>query len=156
MTFDPHSITQDELHRLRAAAEDAWGDDTRQDKFQGHPQPSHGQCYVTSQWLTTRLGGHVGVKDGHYFWVSSDKEYVIDLTGDQFAQSPKDLQYENSKLDAEDEGWHPHPDHLKWNPGPILYKRANHSLYSGFRIKDTPANARAKKFALRADSAYDA
>jgi hypothetical protein len=145
--FDPDSISQSELHRLRDAAEKAWDDDTRPEKFQGHPQPSHGQCYVTSAWLVKRLGGHIGVKDGHFFWVSPDKAYVIDLT--------KDTRFEGAKLDSEDSGWYPTPDQRKWSPGPILYKTSKHPLFAGMRIKETPHNKRAEKFAQRADQAYD-
>jgi hypothetical protein len=88
MDWNPESLTQEKLNTYRAAAEQAWGDDTRHERYIGHPQPSAGQCYVTSRWLTTKLGGSVGSKDGHYVWVSPDKQYVVDLTGDQFAYEP--------------------------------------------------------------------
>src|ERR1035438_7353448 len=89
MDFDPDTITQEKLHELRTAAEHAWSDETRHPDSQGHPQPSAGQCYVTSRWLQGKLGGgHIGVKQGHYFWVSPDKNYIIDLTGDQDAYGP--------------------------------------------------------------------
>jgi hypothetical protein len=153
--FDPHSITQDQLHELRSAAESAWSDDTRHPDYQGHPQPSAGQCYVTSRWLTKKLGGTVGVKNGHYFWVSPDKQYVIDLTGDQFAYSPHDMRYHGVKLDQDDTGWTPTEDQTKFGPGPIVYNRADHPLYKGFRVKTFKTeNPRVKTFAERADAAY--
>jgi hypothetical protein len=155
--FDPSSITQDQLHGLRDAAEQAWGDDTRHPDYAGHPQPSAGQCYVTSRWLTGKLGGTVGVKSGHYFWVSPDKKYVIDLTGDQFAYSPSDLKYNGIKLDADDEeGWEPTEDQKKHRPGPILFKKSDHPLYKGYRVKSFKTeNPRVKLFRQRADEAYD-
>jgi hypothetical protein len=153
--FDPHSISQDQLHELRNAAESAWGDDTRHPDYEGHPQPSAGQCYVTSRWLTKKLGGQVGVKNGHYFWVSPDRKYVIDLTGDQFSYSPEDLRYRGAKLDADDEGWTPTEDQTQYRPGPILYKLATHPLFHGFRIKTFKTeNPRVKRFQERADQAY--
>src|SRR5687768_13831114 len=101
--WSPEHISQDELHHLRAAAESAWGDDTRNEKYVGNPQPSAGQCYVTSHWLTSKLGGYVGMKDGHYFWVSPDKTHIVDLTGDQFAYSPADMRWHGMKADEDDE-----------------------------------------------------
>lgn len=156
MEWDPQTINQTDLHRLRDAAESAWGDDTRHPQFQGHPQPSAGQCFVTSRWLTKKLGGHVGVKKGHYFWVSPDKRYVIDLTGDQFAYPPEDLRYEGVKFDPEDEGWIPTEDQRKWRSGPIVFNQSSHPLYQGFRIKDYKTESpRVKLFAQRADEAYE-
>lgn len=35
-----------------------------------------------AHWLVSRLGGHVGVKRGHYVWLSPDETYRIDLTGE--------------------------------------------------------------------------
>ncbi len=137
-TFDPDTITQDKLHELRKAAEDAWGDDTRHPDFVGHPEPSAGQCYVTSRWLADRLGGHVGTKAGHYFWVSPDKQYVIDLTGDQYAYKPTDPRVAGQPLDAEDEPWQLQKDHDKHRPGPIMYVPADHPVYKDFRIKSDP------------------
>jgi hypothetical protein len=131
----PDDVTQEDLHRFRAAAESAWGDDTRHKNFAGHANPAAGQCYVTSKWLTTHLGGHVGLKAGHYFWVSPDRSHVIDLTGDQFSNPPEDPRLTGIKLDSEDEGWYPTEEQLKWRPGPIMYKRANHPLFDGFKIK---------------------
>lgn len=154
--FDPADITQEELHRLRSAAEQGWGDDTRHPSFIGHPDPSAGQCYVTSRWLTTKLGGHVGSKDGHYFWVSPDKSHVVDLTGDQFSYKPQDLSYRGVKLDEEDEGWEPTEDQKKWRPGPILFKRSDHPLFKGLRVKSFATESpRVKAFAERANEAYD-
>ncbi len=154
--FDPSSIDQQQLHALRNAAEKAWGDDTRHPNYQGHPQPSVGQCYVTSRWMTSKLGGHVGVKGGHYFWVSPDKKYVIDLTGDQFAYEPEDPKYHGIRLDEDDPGWEPTEDQKKHRPGPIMYKKSDHPLYKGFRVKEFKTeNPRVKAFKERADEAYD-
>jgi hypothetical protein len=154
--FDPHSISQDDLHRYRQAAETAWGDDTRHPDYVGHPEPSAGQCYVTARWLTTKLGGHVGSKSGHFFWVSPDKQYVIDLTGDQFSYAPADMRYHGIKLDEEDEGWTPTEDQKKWRPGPILFKQASHPLFEGFRVKEYKSeNPRVRTFRQRADAALD-
>lgn len=153
--FDPSSISQQALHGLRSAAEQAWGDDTRNPNFIGHPQPSSGQCYVTSRWLTTKLGGHVGIKGGHYFWVSPDKKYIIDLTGDQFSYAPNDLKYHGIKLDRNDPGWEPTEDQKRFRPGPILYKKADHPLYKGFRIKNSEEdNPRVAVFNQKANEAY--
>lgn len=152
--WSPDDITQDDLHRYRTAAEQAWGDDTRHENYVGAPQPSAGQCYVTSRWLQAKLGGHIGVKDGHYFWVSPDKQYVVDLTGDQFAYKPADLRWHGLKLDDEDTGWVPTEDQKAHRPGPIMYKRADHPLYKGFRVKTFKTeNPRAKLFRERADHA---
>jgi hypothetical protein len=150
------SPTQEDLHRYREAAESAWGDDTRHPNYVGHPQPSAGQCYVTSRWLTTHLGGHVGLKKGHYFWVSPDKTHAVDLTGDQFAYEPEDAAKTGMKLDSEDEGWYPTEDQQRWRPGPVLYKRTDHPLFKGFRIKSFKTEApRVRKFIDRADSALE-
>lgn len=154
--WSPHDLDQDELHRLRAAAEQAWGDDTRHPDYEGHPQPSAGQCYITSRWLKGRLGGHVGSKNGHYFWVSPTKSHVLDLTGDQFSSAPADLRWHGVKLDENDEGWLPTEEQHNWQPGPIVYASADHPLYQGFRVKDYKTeNPRVQTFAQRADEAYD-
>lgn len=154
--FNPSDITQDDLHRFRTAAEQAWADDTRHENFIGHPQPSAGQCYVTSRWLTTKLGGHVGVKGGHYVWISPDKKYAVDLTGDQFAYPPEDLRNRGIRLSEDDSGWEPTEDHGKWRPGPILYKSMDHPLFKGMRIKEFKTeNPRVKRFQQRADEAYE-
>ena len=152
--FDPASISQDELHRLRAAAEAAWGDDTRSPSYEGHPLPAMGQCHVTASWLVKKLGGHVGFKAGHYFWVSPDKQYVIDLTGDQFVYTPHDLKWHGIKLDEDDSGWEPTEDHKKWRSGPVMFKHANHPLFRDFRVKSPRKDARTKVFQQRADQAY--
>ncbi len=73
--WNPKIIEQGELHGLRLAAERAWGADTKQSAYRNH-------CYNTSRWLQTRLGGQVGMKDGHFVWLSPDSKYAIDLTGD--------------------------------------------------------------------------
>lgn len=152
----PDDVTQEDLHRYRAAAEQAWGDDTRHPSFRGSPQPSAGQCYVTSRWLTTHLGGQVGTKAGHYFWVSPDRSHVIDLTGDQFAYKPADLKWIGMKLDEEDPGWEPTEDQKAHRPGPVLYKRADHPIFKGFRIKEFKTEApRVRTFIDRADQALD-
>ena len=154
--FDPSSINQQQLHRLRNAAEQAWGDDTRHPHYEGHPQPSAGQCLVTSRWMTSKLGGHVGVKNGHYFWVSPDKKYVVDLTGDQFAYGPSDLKYHGVRLDEDDPGWEPTDDQKKHRPGPIMYKKSDHPDYKDFRVKEYKTeNPRVQAFKERADEAYD-
>jgi hypothetical protein len=155
-SFDPHSISQDDLHRYREAAEQAWSDETRHPNMQGHPEKSAGQCYVTSRWLTQHLGGTVGLKQGHYFWVSPDRKYVIDLTGDQFHYSPEDLRYRGIRLDDEDPGWEPTPEQASWRPGPIMYKSATHPLFKGFRVKEFKTEApRVKLFAQRANAALE-
>lgn len=154
--FDPNDITQDDLHKLRSAAEGAWADDTRHPSFVGHPHPSAGQCYVTSRWMTTKLGGHVGVKSGHYFWVSPDKRYIVDLTGDQFTYPPADPRLEGIRLDEEDTGHVISDDHKTYRPGPVLYNRADHPLYKGFRVKEFKTETpRVKLFNQRADAAYE-
>lgn len=152
--FDPDSITQAQLHDMRTAAEQAWGDDTRHPNYVGHPQPSAGQCYVTSRWMADKLGGHVGTKSGHYFWVSPDKSHVIDLTGDQFGYPPHNMEALGVKLDEEDPGWEPTEDQKTWRPGPILYKRADHPLFKGFRVKTFKTeNPRVSLFKERANRA---
>src|SRR4051812_7311022 len=135
MDWNPESLTQEKLNAYRAAAEQAWGDDTRHERYIGHPQPGAGQCYVTSRWLTTKLGGSVGSKDGHYVWVSPDKQYVVDLTGDQFAYEPQHPTAEGLQLDAEDEPWEFPQDHKVHRPGPVMFKRITHPLYKGTRVK---------------------
>lgn len=154
--WDPNSISQDQLHEYRDAAEQAWGDDTRHPDFIGHPDPSAGQCYVTSKWLTGELGGHVGTKNGHYFWVSPDKSHVIDLTGDQFSSEPPsgNMSFLDGKpLDDDDEPYE--PERRGWKPGPVIFKRASHPLYKGFRVKDDiqPDNQRLHIFTKRANAA---
>src|SRR5665213_2877045 len=129
--FNPESITSNQLNDFRHAAEQAWGDDTSHEKYIGAPQRSSGQCYVTSAWLKSHLGGHVGTKKGHYFWVSPGKSHIIDLTGDQYAYPAE----EHAPLqDDEDEPWELDPHQKTHRPGPVMYKRADHPLYKGFRV----------------------
>src|ERR1700747_3068956 len=75
-------LAQGEILALREAAEKAWDDDTCHPSYVGHRLASAGQCYVTSAWLAERLGGSVGQKNGHFFWVSPGRKYGLDLTGD--------------------------------------------------------------------------
>jgi hypothetical protein len=152
----PDDLTQDDLLRYRAAAEAAWGDDTRHESKIGHPNPAAGQCYVTSRWLTTHLGGHVGVDKGHYVWISPDKSHAVDLTGDQFSYPPESLDGIGLKLDAEDEGWYPTPEQKTWRPGPIIYKRKNHPYFDRFRVKTFKTEApRVQRFIEKADAALE-
>lgn len=139
MKFDPDSITQERLHELRRAAEHAWSDETRPEDSRGHPQPSAGHCYVTSKWLQTKFGGgHIGSKDGHFFWVSPDRNYVVDLTGDQDAYGP--VKWAERPQDDEDEPYTFEPEQMRHRPGPIIYTSASNPLYKGFRvIGDTTA-----------------
>src|SRR5438270_298179 len=140
-------LSPDKLNDLRRAAEYAWGDDTRDEGFVGHPDPSAGQCFVTSQWMAHKLGGYVGTKKGHYFWVSPDREHVVDLTGDWFTRPPLDESIEGKPLDEHDEPWTMDPEHKRHMPGPVMYKRATHPLWKGFRIvNDYPDHERAQLF----------
>lgn len=75
-------LKQGEIHALKSAAERAWSDDTRHENHRGHSKKSMGQCYVTSRWLQSRLGGNVQQKAGHFFW--SDGQRGLDITGDHF------------------------------------------------------------------------
>lgn len=149
--FDPDSISQEQLQDLQKAAELAWGDDTRHPAYQGHPDISQGQCYVTSRWLQKRLGGHVGAKKGHYFWVSPDKEYVIDLTGDKLSKPPIDPSVEGQS-DEGGEPIHLEPHHKRWMLGPAVFARSNHPMYRDFRIVDESPHDRSDVFAKRADA----
>jgi hypothetical protein len=79
MAFNPDSISPAQLQDLREAVERAYGEDTRHESFQGHPEPSQGHCYVVAEFLKHKLGGFVAEKKGHFFWLSPDKEYVIDF-----------------------------------------------------------------------------
>jgi prophage maintenance system killer protein len=137
--FDPDSISPQDLDRYRQAAEQAWGDDTRHPNYVGHPLPSAGQCYITSAWMQSLLGGHVGSRQGHYFWVAPDRSHVIDLTGDQFQYVPKDE--EPNRLAA----------------GPVAFKRADHPDYKGFRLadRDLTKNPRVRIFSQRANAALN-
>jgi hypothetical protein len=162
MGFDPDTITQQKLHDLRRAAERAWSNETRPEDSRGHPQPSAGHCYVTSHWLQSKLGGgYIGQKEGHFFWVSPDKNYVIDLTGDQDASIP--VKGEPRPQDTEDEPYQYEPELLRHRPGPIIYTHATNPLYRDFRIVN-PLNSesgnlataqRAQLFAERANAALE-
>lgn len=152
-TFDPDSITQEKLHEWRRAAEHAWSDETRHEDSKGHPQPSAGQCYVTSRWIASKIGGYVGEKDGHYFAVSPDKNYIVDLTGDQNAFDP--VKWAGQMQDDEDEPWEPEAEQMRHRPGPIIYTSAKNPLYQGFRIKEYPNHPRAELFAERANAALE-
>jgi hypothetical protein len=152
MGFDPDTITQAKLHELRRAAEHAWSDETRHEDSRGHPQPSAGQCYVTSRWLQSKLGGYIGVKQGHYFWVSHDRKYIIDLTGDQNASGP--VRWAAQMQDGEDEPFEFESEQMRHRPGPIIYTQATNPLYKGFRMKDYPnPHPRSELFAERANAA---
>lgn len=93
---------------------------------------------VVAKWLTGRLGGFVGVKRGHYFWVSPDKLYVVDLTGDAHAEQPQ-------PGTGDEREFH--------RPGPVMFKSSKHWLYRGFRVKDVPDSDRTRTFARRANAA---
>lgn len=154
MNWDPTSISQEKLHEYRRAAEAAWGDDTRHESYIGHPNPSAGQCYVTSRWLTSKMGGLVGSKDGHYIWVSPDKKYGVDLTGDLHAYPPHHPAVEGMQVDGDDEHWTFEPEHKLWRPGPVMFKRMTHPLFQGTRVKEFKGNPkRLQIFSSRADAA---
>src|SRR5246127_1487622 len=148
-------LSQGELHALREAAERAWDEDTRHPGFQGHPNPSAGQCYVTASWLANRLGGHVARKGGHYVWLSPDKSHVLDLTGDLFAQKPADPGLQGMKIHPDDPGLELMPRHRMHRPGPVVFKKSNHPVYAGAEIVPTLNNDRAHRFATRADKFFD-
>lgn len=118
-------LQQGEIHALREAAERAWDDDTRDEFYAGHPDPSLGQCYNTSRWLQDRMGGAVGTKEGHYFWVSPDRKHALDLTADQFGGSP------------------------------MTYKPTDHHLFQGFRVADNLDDDGTSKFIKRANREFD-
>jgi tRNA nucleotidyltransferase (CCA-adding enzyme) len=155
--FDPHSISQDDLMRYRQAAEAAWGDDTRHERYVGHPLNAVGQCYVTSRWMTKKLGGHVGLKGGHYFWVSPDKRYGVDLTGDQSVYPPEEFPEGMAVDDDDEDGWTYGEHHRQWRSGPVLYKSTEHPLFKGFRIPSPPGqeNPRVHRFIEKANRAYE-
>jgi tRNA nucleotidyltransferase (CCA-adding enzyme) len=161
MTWDPDSITQDKLHEWRRAAEHAWNDEVRPEDSRGHPQPSAGCCYMTSKWLADKIGGHVGEKEGHFFAVSPDKNYVVDLTGDQNASVP--VKGIPQPLDEDDEPYEYEPELMRHRPGPVIYTQATNSLYRDFRIANpvegedsNPDTAqRAQLFAERANVALE-
>jgi putative nucleotidyltransferase with HDIG domain len=153
MSFNPDHITQSKLHELRRAAERAWSDETRHEDARGHPQPSAGQCFVTSKWLQSKLGGYVGVKRGHFFWVSPDKKYVIDLTGDQDAYAP--VSAPNIPHDEEDEPYDFEPEQKRHRPGPVIYVSADNPAYADFRVRQYPDTERSKLFADQANAALE-
>lgn len=157
--FDPNAISQGHLHALREAAENSWADDTRHSAYQGHPQPSAGQCYVTSRWLTSRLGGSVARKDGHYFWLSPEKSHAIDLTGDNFAFKPEHPTLQGIRLNEHDPGLELEPHQLAHRPGPMLYKETTHPYFAGAEVMpdedDSDAAQRTDRFVRRADAALD-
>lgn len=157
--FDPDTITQEKLHELRRAAEHSWSDETRPEDSRGHPQPSAGHCYVTSKWLQGKLGGgHIGEKEGHFFWVSPDKNYVIDLTGDQNASVP--VKGAPRPQDEDDEPYEYEPEQMRHRPGPVIYTQATNPLYRDFRIAHTSEGLgdsaeRSQLFAERANAALE-
>lgn len=82
MEWNPDLITPGEIDALKIAASQAWADDTRYPRWSNKNRSyGGGQCYVTSVWLTKRLGGKIGKKAGHFVWLSPDKSYILDLTG---------------------------------------------------------------------------
>lgn len=80
MAWHRDSITDGELDALKEAANLAWSDDTRLERYASVSDPSFGQCYVTARWLVDRLGGKIGNAQGHFAWLSSDGRWAIDLT----------------------------------------------------------------------------
>jgi len=81
MEWISEAISPGEIDALKVAATQAWAEDTAYPRQIKRSAFGEGQCYVTSVWLTKRLGGFVGKKDGHFAWLSPDKSYVLDLTG---------------------------------------------------------------------------
>lgn len=81
MQWNSEAITPGEIDALRIAAAQAWADDTRYPRWIKDSSVGGGQCYVTAVWLQSRLGGYVGKKEGHFAWLSPDKSYVLDITG---------------------------------------------------------------------------
>jgi hypothetical protein len=149
-------LRPEEIQRLRSAAEQSWGDDTRHQKFQSDPLLAAGQCYVTSAWLKQRMGGHVGVKNGHYFWLSPDKQHALDLVNDRFAFPPGNPDYEGLRADADDPVGYQLPKFRReWQAAPPIYKRSSHHLFDGARVINRPPNERANLFIQRANEAYD-
>jgi tRNA nucleotidyltransferase (CCA-adding enzyme) len=118
-------LQQGEIHALREAAERAWDDDTRDEFYAGHPDPALGQCYNTSRWLQDKMGGSVGTKDGHYFWLSPGHTHALDLTADQFGGSP------------------------------MTYKQTDHPLFKGYKVADNLDDAGTRRFIKRANREFD-
>lgn len=150
-------LNQGELHALRKAAEQSWGDDTRHNAYHGSPLKAAGQCYVTSRWLKERLGGHVAKKDGHYFWLSKDKKKALDLTGDQFKIKPENPALEGFKADEDDEGLQLDPIHSTWRTGPILYKNFDHPYFADHEIVNDADydDERSSRFINRANREFE-
>lgn len=157
MTFDPYSLDQDRILRLRAAAEASWGDDTRPEVHRGHRDPSVGQSYVTARWLRGILGGHVGQKNGYHFWVSPDQKYALDLVGERHRQVPEDWSdFHGLPADPEDESGLDARHLNRHLPGHPVYKRTNHPLFKNFKISDqTLAPLETKVFSDRANRAHE-
>lgn len=88
MAWIKEAITDGELDALARAARMAWADDTCLLRYSSgtavprDPRSGAGQCYVTALWLVRRLGGTIGKREGHFVWLSHDKLWYIDLTGD--------------------------------------------------------------------------
>jgi len=80
MTWVPELITEGEIDALRLVAAQAWSDDTEYPLIQKRGGIGEGQCYITTVWLQSRLGGFVGKSEGHFAWMSPDKSYILDLT----------------------------------------------------------------------------
>lgn len=80
MAWVSELITDGEIDALRLVAAQAWSDDTEYPLIQKRGGIGEGQCYVTSVWLQSRLGGFVGKRAGHFVWLSPDKSYTLDLT----------------------------------------------------------------------------
>src|SRR4051812_40901747 len=81
MAWIPEAITPGEIDALREAAYRACSDDTRYPLWRSSSRVDGGQCAVISSWLVSRLGGYVGTREGHYAWLSPDRSYILDLTG---------------------------------------------------------------------------
>lgn len=81
MEWISEAISPGEIDALGLVAAQTWADDTCYPRWKGSSYGG-GQCYVTSVWLVSRLGGFVGKKNGHFAWLSPDQSYTLDLTGD--------------------------------------------------------------------------
>lgn len=155
MLFDPTSISQGELHARREAAQRAWDNDTRHPLID-HPNPAFGQCYVTSRWLQKLYGGYVGRKEGHFFWLSPDLKFAIDLTGDKYHLPAIDESYHGVRIDEDDTGRELGEHHRAHLPGPIFYKKADHPLFKGWEImpSEVEDEARVQRFIERAEHEF--
>lgn len=156
--MDADDLTQKEILELRKAASQAWSDGSRHERFQLHPMKELGQCYVTSAWLKNRLGGYIGLKNGHYFWISPDKTKALDLVNDHIAYQPIEPNHEGLKADDQDlDGYRVPEARKQWHPGPPIYKATTHHLFKDFRVKDIKQETqRTKDFIQKANQAYDA